>query len=95
MLRKILVGLGIFIVTIVGAAVAVPFFFKDKIVAAVKTGINDAIEAKVNFGEIHLSAFKHFPQITVGLDSLHVSGKGDFNDVTLFGFIFFIFNFFR
>ncbi len=84
MLRKILIGLGIFFVVFISALVAAPFIFKNKIIAAIKTGINDKIEAKVKFGEIHLSAFKHFPQITVGLDSLSVVGKGDFTDVTLF-----------
>ena len=84
MLRKILIGLGIFLGVFISALIAAPFIFKDKIVAAVKTGINEKIDAKVNFGEIHLSAFKHFPQITVGLDSLSVVGRGDFNDVILF-----------
>ena len=84
MLHKILIGLGIFFGVFITALIAAPFIFKDKIVAAVKTGINDKIDAKVNFGEIHISAFKHFPQITVDLDSLNVVGKDDFNGVTLF-----------
>lgn len=54
-MKKIFLSLVIILVILIGAAIALPFIFKDKIIAKVKSEINNNINATVNFGEFDLS----------------------------------------
>ncbi len=74
---------GISLAVLVAAAVAIPYFFKDKIMVKVKETINKDLNAKVDFKDINISAFKHFPKISVALEGLDVEGVGDFEGVKL------------
>ncbi len=69
----------IFITILIIAAVSIPYLFKDKIIAKVKTGINENIEAIVDFKDIDISFLKSFPSVSVSLNELNISGKGAFN----------------
>ena len=71
------------LVVLIAAAVAIPYFFKDKIMIKVKETINKDLNAKVDFKDINISAFKHFPKISVALEGLDVEGVGDFEGVKL------------
>jgi hypothetical protein len=82
-LKKVLKGLGVTLVLLVASAIAIPYFFKDKIVARVKTAINENVNAKVDFKSVDISAFKHFPSITITLQGLDVEGIGDFEGTKL------------
>ncbi|MFN8288277.1 MAG: AsmA-like C-terminal region-containing protein [Chitinophagales bacterium] len=81
MLRKVLIGIVVFILLLVVAIVATPFLFKDKINARIKTEINKRLNAKVDYGDYSLSLIKHFPNFTLTLEDLSVTGldkfKGD------------------
>ena len=46
MLKKVFITLAILIVVLLGAAVCVPLLFKDKIVAKVKSSINERVNAR-------------------------------------------------
>ena len=84
MVKKILKGLGIFIlIIIIGLAVA-PFIFKDKIKALVLKTINENVEANVAFEDVDLSLFKSFPNATVTIDKLSIINKAPFEGDTLF-----------
>lgn len=61
MLRKVLLGLLIIIVLLVGALAAIPFLFKDELLAFAKTQINTYLTAKVDFDDFDVSIFKDFP----------------------------------
>lgn len=62
-----------------------PFLFKGKIIAIVKEQANNQINAHVAFSDdIDLSIFKSFPNLTLGLKELSVSGINEFVGDTLF-----------
>ena len=72
----------ILLVLIVGV-VAIPFIYKDKIIALVKTEINNNVNAKVDFGEIDLTIFSSFPNLSLVINNLKVVGVDDFATDTL------------
>ncbi len=72
------------ILLIVIAAVAIPYFFKDEIVQAVKTQVNENINAEVDFdNNISLSLLRSFPDFSLGIKDLTVMGKGEFEGLRL------------
>ena len=66
-----------------GAAFAIPYFFKDKIVEVVKEEVNASINATVDFDDVDISIFRSFPDLSVGLNDFSVLGKDEFEGVTL------------
>ena len=83
MLKKILVGLGIFIVIILGAAIVLPIVYKDKIVALIKDEVNKKVNAKVDFGDFNLTLIRSFPNFTISINNLSVIGVAPFAGDTL------------
>jgi hypothetical protein len=49
----------------------------------VKKEINKNINAKVDFNDVDISFFRHFPKVSIGLDKLQVIGSGTFAADTL------------
>ncbi|MES2812120.1 MAG: AsmA-like C-terminal region-containing protein [Bacteroidota bacterium] len=86
MKKKIFIGIGIFLVTVVAALAAVPLFFKDQIKAKIQQTINESVDAKVSFADADLSLFKSFPQATVSIEKLLVINKAPFEGDTLVAF---------
>mgnify|MGYP006186302059 CR=1 FL=1 len=84
MVKKILKGLGIFLLLTVIALAAAPFLFKDKIKALVLKTINENVDAKVAFTEVDLSLLKSFPQANVTINELSIINKAPFEGDTLF-----------
>lgn len=83
MLRKLLIGFAILLVLLLGAAVAIPYFFRDEIVAQVKTAANESLNATLDFKNVDISLFRHFPKLSIGFDSLDIVGKDKFDGVHL------------
>ncbi|RFS24880.1 hypothetical protein DVR12_06745 [Chitinophaga silvatica] len=83
MLKKILKIVGITIGVLIIAAISIPYLFKDKIIAKVKSVINEELTAKVDFTDVDISLFRHFPKLAVGLDNLQIIGTGNFANDTL------------
>lgn len=82
-MKKLLKITGIVIVLLLIALVALPIVFKGKIEEAVKSAVNDNVNATVNWSDYGLSLFSSFPDMTVSLDSLSVIGKDDFEGEVL------------
>ena len=80
---KILVGAGTVIVVLLVALATLPFLFSDRIVARVKTAVNSALEARVDWRDAGLSLFGDFPNLTLRLDDLNIAGKRLFAGDTL------------
>jgi hypothetical protein len=78
-LKRILIGLFI----LIALAFAAPYLFKGKIVAFAKKQINQNINAKVDFKDVDISFFRHFPRVAVGLDDINITGTGIFEGDTL------------
>jgi len=83
MLKKILKITGIVLIVLILAAIAIPYFFKDKIMAIAKTEINKNINAKVDFTGVDISFFRRFPRVAVALENLQVIGLDEFSKDTL------------
>lgn len=81
--RRIPLYIAGFVVLALVALVAAPFLFRDRIVARVQAAINDAVDAHVQWGDIGLSLFHDFPNVTLRLDRLAVTGVGRFQGDTL------------
>jgi hypothetical protein len=84
MAKKILKGLGIFLLVTIIALAAAPFLFKDKIKAMVLKSINENVDATVAFTDVDLSLLKSFPNANVTISNLGIINKAPFEGDTLF-----------
>jgi len=83
-MKKVLFGIAIFIFLLLAALVAIPYLFKDEIIAQVKTAANESLTAKLEFSDVDISVFRHFPQLSLGLEGLEITnGPGPFEGVKL------------
>lgn len=83
-MKKILFGIAITLVLLLVALVTLPYFFKDEIIAQVKQAANESLTATVEFKNVDVSVFRHFPKLSVGLEGLDVTnGPGPFEGVKL------------
>lgn len=83
-MKKVLFGIAIFIFLVLAALVAIPYLFKDEIIAQVKTAANESLTAKLEFSDVDISVFRHFPQLSLGLEGLEITnGPGPFQGVKL------------
>jgi F0F1-type ATP synthase membrane subunit b/b' len=82
-MKKIFLGLAIFIVLLLAALITLPYIFKDQIIAKVKTVANENLTATLDFKDVDISIFRHFPKLSVGLEGLDVTGTGHFEGVKL------------
>lgn len=77
---------GIILLVIVLALVILPFAFKGKIMEIAKVKINENVNARVEFTELSLSFLRHFPNLSVELKELNVTGLDEFEEDTLVAF---------
>lgn len=82
-MKKFLFGIAIVFVLVLGALASLPYFFKDEIVAQVKQAANESLTATLDFKDVSLSVFRHFPQLSIGLQGLDITGTGQFEGVKL------------
>jgi hypothetical protein len=85
-MKTLLKVLGIIILIIFLALLILPFAFKGKIMEIAKIKINESVNAKVEFADLSLSFLKHFPNLTVELNDLSVTGIEEFEKDTLVAF---------
>ncbi|MES1215205.1 MAG: AsmA-like C-terminal region-containing protein [Bacteroidota bacterium] len=82
-MKKALKVTGIILLVLVVSAFAIPMLFKGKILSLVKNGINKNINATVEFKDLDLSIFRHFPKLSVALENISVTGIDEFSKDTL------------
>ncbi|RYY60359.1 MAG: hypothetical protein EOO05_10150 [Chitinophagaceae bacterium] len=82
-MKKFLKITGITVLVIIGLLFLIPVLFKKQITTLVKKEINKTLTAKVDFGDVSLSVFRHFPKISISLDNLSVVGSPAFPKDTL------------
>lgn len=83
MFKRILKIVMIAVIVLILAAIAIPYFFKDQIVARVKTELNKHLTAKVDFKDVDISLFRHFPKLSVALEELQIINTLPFDGDTL------------
>ena len=83
MKRKIIIIAGI-IVLVLATLAALPFLYKDKLLAKVKTTLNNQVNAKIDFTGFSLSVFSHFPKVEMEIRGLSLVGVNEFANDTIF-----------
>ncbi|HSC39150.1 MAG TPA: AsmA family protein, partial [Chitinophagaceae bacterium] len=68
---------------LLGVLFAAPFIFKGKIIKIAKEQINKNLNAAVDFKDLDISFFRHFPRVSVALTGLQVVGTDEFAKDTL------------
>jgi len=84
-MKKVLIILAIIFTVIIGLIIAVPYLFKDDIIAAIEKEIDKNIKADVYFDadKVGISIFKQFPNLTLTLEDFGIVGIGEFSEDTL------------
>ena len=83
MMKKIIRIVLIVLLVLIGVAFAAPFIFKSKIIAIAKEQINRNINVHVEFADVNISFFRHFPRVALGMEKLSVVGVDEFSRDTL------------
>lgn len=84
-MKKLLKILGIIIILLLAILIVVPMIFKDDIVKLVKQEANNAVNAKIEFGDFNLSLIKSFPDFYFSIEDISVTGIEEFEGVELAG----------
>lgn len=82
-MKKGLTIVGVILVVIIVAMIAIPFLFKNKIKEAVLKSANEQLNAQVDIKDFGLNLFSNFPNATLSLDNATIIGIGDFAKDTL------------
>jgi len=82
--KRLLIAFGALIILLIGAAVAIPYFYKSEILDLVKVEINKNLRAEVAFDDINLTLLRTFPDMGVSLDNFSVTGVDTFQGLNLF-----------
>ncbi|MBE0662808.1 MAG: AsmA family protein [Bacteroidales bacterium] len=83
-MKKLIKVLAITLVVIFALIIALPFIFQGKIIRMVKAEINKSINARVDFGSASLSLIRSFPDFSLKLNKLVITGNQPFENDTLF-----------
>ena len=82
-LKKFLKIFFIVLFLLIGFLFATPYIFKGKIVSLVKKQVNKSLYARVDFKQVDISFFRHFPKVSIALDEFQVIGLDYFATDTL------------
>ncbi|MEG1642782.1 MAG: AsmA-like C-terminal region-containing protein [Bacteroidales bacterium] len=81
--KKILKVTGIAIGIIIIAMLILPFALKGKMAEIVKREANGMLNARVEFSDLDIGLFRHFPKASINLANLSITGAGEFKNDTL------------
>lgn len=86
MVKKVLIGLGGFVVILVAALAVAPVIFKDEIKQAIDEQLEVSVNADVQYDidKFSVSFFTNFPNLTAAIKDLAVIGREPFAGETLF-----------
>jgi len=71
-MKKVVIALLALTLILLIVLVSIPTFFSDDIEALVKRELNRELDAKVEFADLSLSAFRAFPNIALAVDKLSI-----------------------
>jgi hypothetical protein len=82
-LKRIFIGLAAFLVVLFIFLLVAPILFKDEIVARVKSGVNESLEAEVDFADVDVSFLRSFPDIALTVEDFSIVGVDTFAGLPL------------
>lgn len=79
------ISVGSLIALLIVLMIAIPYFFKDKIIDAALNAANESLTAKivVKPQDVDFSLFSHFPNFTLSVENFAIEGTGKFEGTTL------------
>ncbi len=72
-MKKVFITLAIILVLIIVTLMVIPVFFKSDILRLIEEKSSKYIQAELAIGDVHLSMFKNFPNLSVSLDNVIIS----------------------
>ncbi len=87
--KKSLKVIGIIFIAIILLLFLLPIIFKGKINTIIKEQANQHLNAKLEFTDLSLSLFRSFPELSVRIEELSLSGINEFEKDTLVKFNYF------
>src|SRR5215211_399922 len=81
--RTILIAAGALLALLLVLLLVLPMLLKDTIAQRAKTAVNQNVKAQVNWSDVGVSFFRHFPNLTLTLDGLTAIGIDRFQGDTL------------
>jgi AsmA protein len=82
-MKKALKISGIVFLAVVLILITAPFLFQDKIKQEVKNLANKSLKSELNFTDMNVSFFSHFPYLTLTLTNFSLKGSSPFEKDTL------------
>ncbi len=82
-MKKVLKITGFTLLVLIALAFIIPVVFKKQIQALVKKEINKSLNAKVDFSDVKLSLFRHFPKMGIVIEDFTIVGLNEFANDTL------------
>lgn len=82
-MKKLVIGILVVVALVIGAAIVLPIIFKDDIIKMVEAEANNNVNATLEFGDIGLSLFESFPDFTLTVEDIVVTGNAPFDGVKL------------
>ncbi|MBN1337737.1 MAG: hypothetical protein JXA03_00360 [Bacteroidales bacterium] len=82
-MKKLIKIIAILVLALVVLGLVLPFLFKGKIIEMAKSEINKSINATVTFSDIGFGLFRSFPDFSLSIDDLTITGKDIFENDTL------------
>ncbi|MDX5348115.1 MAG: hypothetical protein LPK19_12820 [Hymenobacteraceae bacterium] len=84
-MKKVLIGIAIFVVVLIAGLSLIPLLFKDKIKQVLDQEIAKNVRANViyNADDVSISIFRDFPDLTLSINNLAVVGQDSFATDTL------------
>lgn len=82
-MKKSLKISGIVLLLFIIAIIALPFMFKGRIKSEIEKAANDNLNATFAFEDVDLSLISNFPNLTVDIENLSLTGIGTFEGVKL------------
>ena len=77
---KIAKYFGITFVVILGLLFLTPIVFEDQIKEQIKKTANERLSAELNYSDVSVSFFRHFPSLTLTLDDLSLNGSAPYKN---------------
>jgi hypothetical protein len=77
-LKRLLLGIFLFLTLAVVFLLVAPIIFKDEIIANVQRSVNGSINAEVTCTDVNLSFFRSFPRVSLTIEDFEVMGTDTF-----------------
>jgi hypothetical protein len=82
-MKKLIWIVGTAVVVLLAALIVVPLLFRGEILELVKKEANKNLDATLDFDDLGLSVFRHFPRLTVTIDNARLINHAPFAGDTL------------